>query len=98
MGEAQVGPTMSWYFDPLPSTSASSVEIVLAHDTGRSGAAVELQQLMASLLEKFTSLRKDHDLAHATHHHQILRTFGPRPATEIAYEWVQADLREIGWL
>jgi hypothetical protein len=83
------GPGISWFLDPQPVGSATTVELVLDDHFEPPN--------LGSLYTKLQTLRPAASHVPAKHETAVLDIWGPAPATELSYEWLKADLRDIDW-
>ena len=86
-------PAAEWYFEPLAvgeiTHSAVSIET----------RTTEPQQLLDWLGERVRTLRPYRPrLGTLGLHFSEIRVFDHRPATAIAYTWLQQDLRAVHWI
>lgn len=88
------GPRMSWYWDPLPHGSHSSIDIRLGKEL------LDFTNYYDEVTERLRRLRP----AAATwissrfHYPFIGRNLHTTPATELVYNWLWDDLRRVGWV
>lgn len=86
------GPTLSWYLEPLPLGSSSVVDITI-------GDKPYTREILDELSELYRSMRpKAAEWAGPTLTDQFLDIWGPHPATQIVYSWLEKDLRRVHWL
>ena len=88
---ADVGPVLSWYFEPLPLLQSSSVDITIGdkqHDIGDLEPVLELiRTLRPAAVTIWPSLTSG-----------ILEIFDDQPVSRLVYNWLTSDLRDIKWL
>jgi len=86
------GPTLSWYLEPLPLGSSSVVDIKI-------GDKPYMWEILDDLAELYRSMRPEAaEWAGPTLTDQFLDIWGPHPATQIVYSWLEKDLRRVHWL
>ncbi len=87
------GPSLHYYFEPLPTEAASVVEITMG--SRKEAPVVDLQALSL----RFAELRcKKAPWAYAYRSSQILDVmFRDEPITDIVYNWLASDLKAIKW-
>jgi len=85
-------PWINWYFDPLPKGSLSEISLNLGSEslprpTGRKiyNRLCEMRPEAASWISW-------------TFHQSVLDIFNAQPATNIVYDWLEHDLKKIGWM
>jgi hypothetical protein len=86
-------PTMTWYFEALPSQAESCVDIQLK--------AISMQEkgLIERIAKNNVRLRPEKiSLYTAIITSQVLRIETNTPTTDIVYRWLEDDLTRIGWL
>jgi nucleoside phosphorylase len=85
-------PTVEWYFEPLQTGEVTHAAVSVAPRT------TDPEQLLYELSERVRTLRPNraHGRSLGLHLGEI-RIFDGRPATEIAYTWLQDDLKAVRW-
>jgi len=91
-GSVETGnpPGITWHFDPLPSGSSNSVQLHL-------GEPIDRPDLEA-LYRNFQTLRPTSSSLGFHSTSEVLRVWDSAPATELAYQWLEHDLKQVGWL
>ena len=84
------GPGISWFLDPQPVGSSTTVELELSNHFKKP----ELE----GLYRKVSALRSAPIRGFRYVGSSILYIWGPAPATKLAYDWLEEDLRWIDWL
>lgn len=88
-------PALSWALDPLPAGSRdNSVELTILN--GSESAPEERMKRLSLQQRRLVALRpaaRRWISAHATS--EVLKIFGPTPATELAFKWLASDLKRI---
>lgn len=89
-------PTLDWYFEPLPKEEKSYVKFVLEDDEIEHNFTKEdysnvWQELKAKRGEKS-------EWIHYKSGGRILNIFGQDLATKLVFEWLESDLKSIGWI
>lgn len=94
-GASDRAPLFRWHFEPLPSADQSRVTLTL----GASASSFEELGLdRDAFLELLRGRRPDSwRWLSVAIHSECLDVFGDQPVTKLAYEWLQADLREVHW-
>lgn len=86
-----------WYFEPLPRGEANIADVGFQKRGLRSWDADR-----AELLRIDDELRRQRPEAsawiHSTLHDEMLDIFDIAPATKIIFEWLESDLKRLGWL
>lgn len=98
VGESRGGggaPGLSWELDPLPTTSnGSSVELTM-NDRAESAFEDRMERLRLQQ-KRLVALRPAaHRWISAHSTSEILKIFGPTPATDLAFKWLASDLKRI---
>lgn len=85
-------PTISWYFEPLPRGSKTTIYLQL-------GVKDWDSKHLEFIYDRLCTLRPEasHWIG-ATIHGEILDIFNVNPATKLAYSWLREDLKRIKWL
>ncbi len=97
--EDGVGPVMNWFLDPLPEGSENQVSIELMHDSVDSDPLHKIDDILIPAHRRLQKMRPAiSDIVSSPYHQQLLRIFGPTPAKEVVYQWLENDLKQIGWL
>jgi hypothetical protein len=87
------GPLLRWWLEPLPVGATTSVRIdYVPPEEWPTFDADELHQIRDRLHQLRPTARR---WIGATMHHQALDIFGATPATDLAFTWLQKDLRAI---
>jgi hypothetical protein len=87
------GPVLRWWLESLPVGATSSVQIDDVHSKDWPTFEVEaLHQIRDRLHQRRPKARR---WIGASLHHQALDIFGATPATDLAFTWLQKDLRAI---
>ena len=87
------GPLLRWWLEPLTVGAATSVQIDYVQPGGWPTFDVdELHQISDRLHRLRPAARR---WIGATMHHQALDILGATPATDLAFTWLQKDLRAI---
>lgn len=84
------GPGISWFLDPQPVGSSTTVELELSNHFEKP----ELE----GLYRKVSALRSAPIRGFRYVGSSNLYIWGPAPATKLAYDWLEEDLRWIDWL
>lgn len=87
------GPGLEWYLDPLPSGSATTVDIQLVDELTPLGSYDELYALQ----QRLTAARPKEPWLHAVIHHQALHIFDQTPGAQLVLSWIEDDLKAISW-
>jgi hypothetical protein len=83
------GPGISWFFDPQPEGSSTTVELELGNRFQKpdlDGLYRKVSALRSSPIRRFSYVGSS-----------ILDIWDPAPATKLAYQWLEQDLRWIDW-
>lgn len=83
--------TLQWSLEPLPKGEIDRVQC-----DSRADATDFIPDL--SHWEYVKGLRPSVEFFNHTHHHGIVDIFGATPATDLVYEWLRDDLKQLGWL
>jgi len=84
------GPGISWFLDPQPVGSSTTVELELGNDFKKP----ELDYLF----RKVNAVRSPPPRGYRCVGSSILDIWGPAPATKLAYDWLEEDLKWIKWI
>jgi hypothetical protein len=85
------GPTLSYYFKPLPDEEPNGVSVTLAED--------ELEwNTVDELAVETRALRPDLPWLGARVTHSMADVFGADPATTMAFKWLRQGLVRLKWL
>jgi hypothetical protein len=86
------GPWVSWHFEPLPRGSKSEVALRLGTDP-------EPRDTSRGLFGKLKTARPEAaSWISAWHEQSALNIFEAKPVTRMAYEWLERDLKKVGWI
>ena len=93
------GPSMLWYWDPLPKHEQSFIDIEL-NDTAFDEDAVERDKYFDEATKKLQALRRTDSqwLSASLHGSGLTDLFQERPVTDLVYKWLSSDLKKINWL
>lgn len=86
-------PGLTWYLEALPYDESNRVDIQFKE------APISNLDLLRSLHEKNSNFRPEfmfHSLSTITD--QILRIIRSTPVTDLVYDWLESELKTIGWL
>ena len=84
-------PSILWYLEPRQIGAPSAIDIVLG--------TTKLEDIDADALwDRYRSARPDRPAASGFVCDSVLDIFGATPVTELVYDWLWNDLRQIGWV
>lgn len=91
--EDTIGPRMTWYFEAAPCESDSAVDIqykdIPMHD----------KELFKQITNNHLRYRPDLPIhSHAIISSSRVEIWGAKPVTKIVYDWLEHDLKSIGWI
>lgn len=93
-GRGWDAPTMSWHWEPLPEGSNPEVAIELGTAPPREDWYAEMEATQGRLRQ----LRPEAaGWLSTTYTSQVVDVFDAAPVCEIAYKWLEADLKRINW-
>lgn len=84
-----------WYFDPLPKNEKSLIDIRLSNEQHQLRKLIESDELYEKLRKMRPHLSRYYGVRSQTIGHEL---FGPTPVTDLVYEWLSRDLRDISWI
>ncbi|UPT73207.1 MAG: hypothetical protein M0D55_15115 [Elusimicrobiota bacterium] len=90
-------PHAAWHLEPLPKGSKSKAEFQLA--PANQNPAIAHGETLKGIVPKVHALRPEiAEWYSYTYHHGGLEVFQVRSATELAYRWLESDLRRLSWI
>jgi hypothetical protein len=90
-------PLIAWYLDALPNGQVSTVDLSLCEDKHQwDDLPTGLRQIQSRLTKLRPEASEWITLFFTTQIFDFI--FGPDPATELAYEWLWSDLKDISWV
>jgi len=90
--EIHDSPRVSWYFEPLPKGSQCEVDLSLGTEPlPRSTMQGQYKRLAAARPEAATWIS-------AWQENSVLDIFNATPVTDMVYQWIERDLKRIGWI
>jgi len=90
------GPSMEWYYEILPKGESSYVNFKLVDILDREKATLEeYSQIRRELRVK---RREKSEWIHFSSGEGVLEIFGYNPITNLVFEWLESDLKKIGWV
>jgi len=94
-GEGEYGPWLRWHFEPLATGSQNKVTINFGQDAIVAATKDDNFAIHSLLKERRPESWK---WLRITLTQELLNIFKPTPATDIAYKWLENDLKEVHWL
>ena len=90
------GPSLQWYWLPLPKNEPESVEIELASQLSED----DLESRFQEIYHAIQNLRPEAaSWLSATYHDQVFYDlFSADPVTTIVYSWLKDDLQRVSWI
>ena len=93
--ERNDGPTLTWHMEALPMDKQNRVDITLNEPEQWVHDADALHRI----LENDTTNRPlAHEWLFPSLHSQTLRCFEATPITDVVFQWIEDDLKSIGWM
>ena len=93
--ERNDGPTLTWHMEALPMDKQNRVDITLNEPEKWVHDADALHRI----LENDTTNRPlAHEWLFPSLHSQTLRCFEATPITDVVFQWIEDDLKSIGWM
>ncbi|HSH77107.1 MAG TPA: hypothetical protein VLA19_01090 [Herpetosiphonaceae bacterium] len=86
-----VGPTISWYWEPLPRGSNTIVKLRLGERHFDEGPLHTAYERLCMLRPEAASW------IGATMRQETLYEYGQKPATKLVYKWLWEDLQRVSW-
>jgi hypothetical protein len=87
-------PSMTWHVEALPSGKSNELIITLDKKSNKDTADL----LHAIYHNNITYRPLKRDWINASVHSEILHHFSSTPVTDIVYDWLNNDLKKIGWI
>jgi hypothetical protein len=92
-GERFNSSTISWYLEPLPAGSESVVDIRLREQH------IPMRKLLRPLAEQIRAQRPAAaQWIGASLHGRAIELSSERPMTDLAYQWLCEDLKQVSWV
>lgn len=94
--EYHIGPTMDWHFEVLPKDEKSYVNFRLVDIKSRRNKNVENY---SQVWRELRGMRREKsEWIHSLSGGRILDIFGYNLVTNLVFEWLESDLKNIGWI
>lgn len=82
---------LNWYFDPLNEGKESFVDIHTNHER-------YLSEDPRQVSKKLQKMRPGLSRYYSSRHQSVDEVFGQTPVTDLVYDWLLHDLRDISWI
>jgi hypothetical protein len=89
------GPLVSWYFEPLSPEAASIVDFKVHHREDFQPGNQFFEKQRALLAARRPGAER---WIHPRFHSGRLDIFSSHPITDLVYDWLSADLKQIAWV
>ena len=89
------GPTISWHMEALPETMKNRVFCTQNESEEWQN---NLDQLRSTLEKDTINRPNQREWLGWTLHSEALRCFGETPITDVVFNWIENDLKELHWL
>jgi len=95
---SSIGPSIDWYWEPLPADGHTLVDIHLDQAPSDRGGIDRVNNILIPMTQRARELRpRFADIISVPYTQSILEIYGVSPATDMAYDWLKHDLRAIDW-